>query len=176
MNQLLTERSVLLADDDYACRESVAAYLNLLGYSVTTTEDGCQAIELLKTTDFSVMIFDLKMPALSGLDVIERLREYNRDGSVIVLTGYPAVDSAVFGLQNGVCDYIIKPVDMDRLGPAVERAYERCCRRRGMRQREGESSSGLQDVTAIGRCVKQERVRFTDQECSLGPRKDAGHS
>jgi two-component system sensor histidine kinase/response regulator len=116
---------IVVIDDDYAMRLSCRQILTKSGLAVETYEDGAQGLAGVAEVRPSVAVVDLKMPGLSGLDVIRRLHEIDPDLVVIVITGYATVGTAVEALQTGAYDFLPKPFKPDELRLIVGRALER---------------------------------------------------
>jgi DNA-binding NtrC family response regulator len=113
---------ILVVDDDQDSCELVEKILKKDGYRVTTLTDGRKVDEELRKSDIHLAIIDLKMPEISGLDVVQMIRHHDSDCAVILMTGYATLDSAVSALRGGVVDYLRKPVREDELLGAVRRA------------------------------------------------------
>ena len=120
---------VLIVDDEPVVRTLVRMTLEKVGYEVLEAEDGEQAIEAINTGENRLMldavICDIRMPKVNGVETIDYFqREYPRV-PLIVLTAYPNTDMAVSFMRRGLVDYLVKPVDAERLKDAVARAMER---------------------------------------------------
>jgi DNA-binding NtrC family response regulator len=113
---------VLVVDDDQDSCELVEKILKKEGYRVSSLTDGRKVEEELHKNDIHLAIVDLKMPDISGLDVVETIRRQDSDCATILMTGYATLDSAVSALRGGVVDYLRKPVREDELLGAVRRA------------------------------------------------------
>ncbi len=111
----------LLIDDD----PSVCAYLRELlskeGHGVQVVTDPTQALDELKSEDYHVVVLDLNMPKLSGLDLLGRIRAVDDDIAIIILTGYPSLESATSSMQHDVSAYVRKPVASDEFKEIVLR-------------------------------------------------------
>ncbi len=119
------EFRVLVVDDEEDFRETLVNRLKKRNLSVSGAESGQKALDLMDQWDFDVVVLDVKMP---GLDGIETLREMKRKSSlteVILLTGHASVESGIEGLKLGAFDYLMKPVNIDELLIKVRQAYER---------------------------------------------------
>jgi DNA-binding NtrC family response regulator len=112
----------LVVDDDQDSCDLIEKILKKEGYRVTTLTDGRKVEEELRKQDIHLAIVDLKMPEISGLDVLQTIRANDTDCAVIMMTGYATLDSAVSALRGGVVDYLRKPVREDELLGAVRRA------------------------------------------------------
>jgi len=113
---------ILVVDDDQDSVDLVEKILKKDGYRVLTLTDGRKVEEEIRKNDIHLAVVDLKMPEISGLDVVEMIRHHDSDCAVILMTGYATLDSAVSALRGGVVDYLRKPVREDELLGAVRRA------------------------------------------------------
>ncbi len=129
---------ILVLDDEEIVLESVSRILRDENYEVTVCKTGQDALEAAKTTQFSVFVTDLKMPGMSGLETMKQLVEFEAPPAIIVVTGFPSVDSALESLKIGAVDYIQKPFSPDQLVQAVDKAIAR--------QSARKSSSRLETV------------------------------
>lgn len=120
----MTEKRVLVADDSEAIREMLGAFLANLGYHTDLTSDGQSAVNLFKAHPYDVIICDLQMPRVEGLEVLELVKAIDPDVQVIILTGHATLETAIKALRLGAYEYQFKPVDdMEVFARLVERAY-----------------------------------------------------
>ena len=115
---------ILIVDDEMGPRESLKMILNPY-YTVHTADRGAQAIEMLKEIPVDLVTLDLKMPGLSGINVLEKVKEHDPDIEAIIITGYGSLDTAIEGLRLGAFDYISKPFDVNHILALVRRGLER---------------------------------------------------
>jgi signal transduction histidine kinase len=115
---------ILVVDDEIGPRESLKLILNPF-YNVHVAERGSQAIELLQQFPVELVTLDLKMPGMTGIDVLEKVKQHDPDIEAIIITGYGSLDTAIEGLRLGAFDYIAKPFDVNHILALVERALER---------------------------------------------------
>ena len=115
---------VLVLDDERIVLESVSRILEEEDYEVKTAQSGDEAVNLLKGGGFDVLITDLKMPGMNGLQAMEALLDVDPDLSMIMATAYSTVDSAVKAMKLGAVDYIRKPFTPDQLVELVNRVME----------------------------------------------------
>jgi DNA-binding response OmpR family regulator len=99
---------ILIVDDEAPIRLTMDSLLRRRGYNVTTAEDGERALELLHQETFDLLLLDLSMPGLSGLDVAKRAHELQPEAAVIFLTGHGSLESAIQSMRLGVFDYLLK--------------------------------------------------------------------
>lgn len=122
----MTEKPIiLLVDDDAAFRTVMAAELSRSGYEVRTAATGEEALSACAHGEPQVILLDLQMPGISGLDVLTRLQERDTPGEVIMLTGHGSIDTAIEAIRIGAFDYVSKPCPLDELEIRVRRALER---------------------------------------------------
>ncbi|MBA3944657.1 MAG: response regulator transcription factor [Herpetosiphonaceae bacterium] len=132
---------ILMADDEEPIRMTMSAILRRRGYAVTAVENGEAALALVHQQPFDLLLLDLKMPGLSGIDVARRARELQPDAAIIVLTGHGSLDSALEGIHVGVFDYLLKtssPQDvLARVAAALEAQTEARRKQRVMTALQG---------------------------------------
>lgn len=116
--------NILIIEDDFRMRLLVKELLEKEGYAVTAAGDGQEAVSILSKYSFDILLTDLKMPGLDGMDILTASKEANPDTPVIVMTAYATIDSAVKAMKNGAYDYIQKPFDPDELLLMVKRAID----------------------------------------------------
>src|SRR5512134_2838519 len=101
---------ILVVDDERSIRFTLGAFLEEAGHQVETAEDALLAIENLKKRTIDVVLADIVMPTLSGVDLLRKIRESSPGTLVIMMTGRPSLDSAADSLRSGAVDYLQKPV------------------------------------------------------------------
>ncbi|AYE36609.1 transcriptional regulator [Borrelia turcica IST7] len=116
---------VLVADDEKNIREGIATYLEEEGFFVFTASDGEEAIETIENEKIDVIISDLRMPQLSGEQLLKIVKDKNPNMPFIILTAHGTVDSAVDAMREGAYDFLTKPVDLERLLLIIKRALNR---------------------------------------------------
>jgi two-component system response regulator HydG len=120
----VAQNRILVVDDEIDMRNGLQKILSQKGYSIDTAEDGLRAVEKMKQTSFQVVIVDLKMPQMDGIEVLRRAKDINQTIAVIIITGYGTVTSAVESMRLGAFDYITKPFKPDDITVTVERALK----------------------------------------------------
>ena len=127
-NGRVSEGLVLVVDDEPDVRKVARMTLEKSGYHVLEAEDGKAAIEEIRKGEnplmLDVIITDIRMPNMNGLDVINYYRQEWPSVPLIVLTGFPDIDMATALLRHGVIDYLMKPVEGEKLRTAVNKAME----------------------------------------------------
>jgi DNA-binding NtrC family response regulator len=116
---------LLIADDERHIAEGLQMLLGEEGYDVATASDGNEAWEKVRSGEFGLVLADLKMPGLDGLELFARMREEQIDSEIIIITGKGTVTSAVEAMRNGAYDYLTKPLDLERLKVLIPRALEK---------------------------------------------------
>ncbi len=116
------KRRIVIADDEKNTREGLKWAIEGKGVEVALAADGQEALDILATRDVDLVIADLKMPKVDGMELLHRIKEDYAGTEVIVLTGHGTVESAVEAMKIGAYDYVMKPVNLDELNLLVERA------------------------------------------------------
>ena len=121
----MTEKNtILVVDDDHAHRTMLNTLINGWGYAVAEADDGFTAIEKVKESSFDLVLMDVRMVRVSGLEALEAIKGYNPAIPVIIMTAYSSVETAVKALKQGAHDYLTKPLDFDKLRLTIDRAME----------------------------------------------------
>ena len=118
---MLQDVRLLIVDDEKAMRVSLSEIFTLRGAQVTAAADGREAVELLNQRDFDLMLLDLKMPGMSGIQVLEVAQKVRPGTVVILLTAHATLDSAISAMRRGAFDYLLKPCEPRALIAGVER-------------------------------------------------------
>ncbi len=116
---------ILIVDDELIVRKSLASWFQEEGYSVDVAESGKQTLEKLVENDWDIFLLDIKMPGMDGLELQRKIKEIHPDASVIIMTAYASVETAVEAMKQGAYDYIVKPFEPDDLEHMVRNAAER---------------------------------------------------
>ncbi len=121
----MNEFRVLVVDDEDDFRETFVKRLEKRNLSVTDAENGEKAMEILEEKLFDVVILDVKMPGMDGIETLREMKRKRPLMEVIMLTGHATVESGVEGMKLGAFDYILKPVKLDELMEKMTGAYEK---------------------------------------------------
>lgn len=116
------QKTILLADDDVNLRRVLEFQLTEAGYKVLTAQDGAEALDVFIGNDLDCVVTDLRMPKLSGLELLEKIKAANAEIPVIVITAFGEVETAVTAMKAGAFDYINKPFNRDEILLTLERA------------------------------------------------------
>lgn len=114
--------SILIVDDEESVRDSLLNWFIEDGYIVECAENAKEALSILESRNFDIILADLKMPGMDGLEMQRRIRALNKEAIVIIMTAFASVDSAVRALKDGAYDYITKPFDPDDLSHLIRNA------------------------------------------------------
>ncbi len=117
--------NVLVVDDEGAIRYSVSKTLQRVGYNVSEAASGEEALDIMKKQHFDVVLTDIRMPGLTGVELLRRIKEVAPDAIVILMTGYASLGTAVEALRLGAHDYLIKPSSSQDIRQSVARGVER---------------------------------------------------
>jgi response regulator RpfG family c-di-GMP phosphodiesterase len=116
---------ILVVDDEKVIREILADFLTMEGYVVHAVEDGAQALEELHKRSYNLVISDLKMPNLSGLELIQKIGEESIPVITVIMTGFGTVETAIEAMKKGAYDYILKPFKVEEVIHIVQRGLDR---------------------------------------------------
>jgi len=116
---------VMVVDDEENIREVLSNYLKTIGYEVVTANDGQDALDKFKDGEYDLIISDLLMPSVDGLELLKKIREQDREVIFLMITGYPSIETAVEAIKKGAYDYITKPFNMEDVKLRIERAFEK---------------------------------------------------
>jgi DNA-binding NtrC family response regulator len=117
-------QSIMIVDDELIVRESLTKWFRQDGYRVESAEDANHALKLMNEGPWDLALLDIKMPGMSGLDLQKRLKEIDKNTSVIMITAFASVESAVQALKEGAFDYVTKPIDPEHLSHLVTNALK----------------------------------------------------
>ena len=123
-NMKESDAGILVVDDEFSVRDSLEEWFKKDGFRTGSAEDAHQALELLQQASWDVVLLDIKMPGMDGLELQHRLHQLDPELAVIMITAYASVETAVRALKDGAFDYVTKPIDPDELSHLVRRALE----------------------------------------------------
>jgi len=112
---------ILIVDDEEIVRESLSAWLEKDGYTLATAPDGETALDRIRKERWSILLVDLKMPGIDGLQVLEEARKVLPEAAAVIMTAYATVDSAVAAMKIGAYDYLVKPFDPEELSLMIQK-------------------------------------------------------
>ncbi len=158
-----TPQRLLLVDDEATFRETTADLLRGDGFLVDTATEAGMAIDLLRANAYDLMISDILMPGNANLDLIRCIREVDRDLPIILVTGYPSVNTAVDALHLSVKAYLTKPLDYGALLAELQRIGEGIQARRVLRQSQDRLLGWVGDMDRIQQMVRETRG-FPDRD------------
>jgi len=116
----MNQHSILVVDDELLIRDLLYDFFTEQGWEISVAESGEKALQILRSRKFDLVLTDLKMPVMDGLALTSQVKEDYPGLPVVIMTGYPSVDSAVSALRQKVADYIIKPFNINQLYKTVE--------------------------------------------------------
>jgi len=128
------DKTILLVDDEAGIRKVLSIALEDSGYAVHTAENGREALEIFSKIAPPIVLTDIKMPDMDGIELLRRLKELNPETEVIMFTGHGDMDLAIKSLKYDATDFVTKPIHDEVLAIALKRARERIAMRRQLRQ------------------------------------------
>jgi DNA-binding NtrC family response regulator len=155
---------ILVVDDETIVRESLGAWLKEDGHDVSVAESARQALRLVAADTFDLALIDIKMPNMDGLELQTRLAEAAPDLTIIIMTAYASVETAVNALKAGAYDYLIKPFDPDELSHLIRRAAEfRTLSNENARLRESlDAAQTSSPIVGTSRAMRQVHTLIED--------------
>lgn len=121
----MSDNTVLVVDDDTAHATMLKTLITGWGYTVQVAPDGDAGVDAVTGSPFDLVLMDMKMVKMSGMEALARIHAFNPVLPVIIMTAYSSVDTAVQALKIGAYDYLTKPLDFDKLKLTVDRVFER---------------------------------------------------
>ncbi|MBN2029103.1 response regulator [bacterium] len=115
---------ILIVEDDEDIRDLLAETLKRWHYDPSVASNGKEGLEQFRSQPFPLVITDIRMPIMDGLKMLKTIKKENPKTSLIVITGYPSVDSAVESLIEGADSYLIKPINLDDLKVKIKKSFE----------------------------------------------------
>ncbi|MGB2770121.1 MAG: response regulator [Candidatus Zixiibacteriota bacterium] len=119
----MSER-ILVVDDELFVRELLLEFLSSEGYEVSLADSGEKAVKLMQSEPADVVLVDLKMPGIDGIETLRQIKKTAPNTLSIVMTGYPTIDSSIEALRCGAYDYVVKPFKLNNLKSSIEKALE----------------------------------------------------
>jgi DNA-binding NtrC family response regulator len=119
------ETGILIVDDEASVRDSLYQWFKADGYRVETADDGNSALKKLQASSWDIILLDIKMPGMDGIELQSRIKQIDKNIVTIIMTAYASVDTAIQALKDGAFDYITKPIDPDDLSRLVRNAIEK---------------------------------------------------
>ena len=119
-----SQKAILVVDDDPGHRAMLRTILGGWGYGVAEAADGKEGVEKVGDRCFDLVLMDVRMVRLSGLEALPEIKKFNPAIPVIIMTAYSSVETAVDALKKGAYDYLTKPLDFDELRLVIERAID----------------------------------------------------
>ena len=116
---------ILLVDDEQGFTETMGKRLSKRGYDVTTALDGQSGIDILSEKTIDVVVLDVKMPVMDGMETLKAMKSAHPLVEVIMLTGHATVETAIEGMKSGAFDYMMKPCDMNELISKITEAHDK---------------------------------------------------
>jgi DNA-binding NtrC family response regulator len=152
--------SILIVDDELVVRDSLVHWFTEEGYDVDSASSANDALAKLAAREFDLVIADIRMPGMDGIDLLEKIKSEQLDTGVIVMTGYASVETAIRALKHGAFDYITKPFDPDDLSVVVRNALEQHRLRRENRALREQLTEDTHSITElVGQSEAMRKVR-----------------
>jgi DNA-binding NtrC family response regulator len=149
---------ILIVDDELIMRESLAGWLERDGHFIDKAGSGEEALSKIKKTRFDIMLVDIKMEGMNGLEVLRHVKETDPDTSVIMITAYGSIATAIEAMKNGAFDYMLKPFDPNELGILIEKVIKNKARDRENIYLKEEYKERTRFESMIGQSVAMQEI------------------
>ena len=163
----MSSTKILIVDDELILRESLAGWLQRDGHTVDTASSGEAALEKLKEARFDIMLVDIKMEGISGLDVLQHVKENDPDVAIVMITAYGSIPTAIEAMKNGAYDYMLKPFDPTELGVLIDKIIKHQDQEREMLFLREEHKERTRFESMIGQSKPMQEV--FDLICDVAP-------
>ena len=117
--------TVLVVDDEKGIRDGSERIISRMGCKALTAKNGEEGLDIVGRTDVAIVLLDLKMPGIDGMEVLKRIQAKDQDILVIVITGFATIETAIEAMKQGAYDFVPKPFEPDQLRIVVNRAREK---------------------------------------------------
>jgi len=144
-----TSGRILIVDDEYSVRDSLYHWFRKDGYQVQSAENAAAALKVLQDQRFEVILLDIKMPGMDGMELQQHIQQIDPQAAVIMITAFASVDTAVRALKQGAFDYVTKPIDPDELSHLVLRAMEQ----RRLREENSQLRETIDGLVAVDEII-----------------------
>ncbi|MDZ7762547.1 MAG: sigma-54 dependent transcriptional regulator [Desulfovermiculus sp.] len=141
---------ILVVDDDSGHRITLKTVLKSWNYTISEAEDGKSAVRQVQNAAFDLILMDVRMAVMSGIEALQEIKAYNPSIPVIIMTAYSSVESAVEAMKSGAYDYLTKPLDFDELKLTIDRAMEHTQLRQENRELKSKLKAGVESDRIIG--------------------------
>jgi DNA-binding NtrC family response regulator len=141
--------SILIVDDEFSVRDSLYNWFRKDGFEVRVAESANEALKAMQDHGYQVVLLDIKMPGMDGMELLDHVRRIDPEAAVIMITAFASVETAVRALKQGAFDYVTKPIDPDELTHLVARALEQ----RRLREENSQLRETLAEVLGAGKIV-----------------------
>src|SRR3989338_7227025 len=140
---------ILVVDDEQIIRERMKSLLELDGYEVFIADSGQQGLAVFNEKKPEVIVTDIKMPGMDGIELLEKIKAVSAEAEIIMLTGHGGIETAISSLKKGAFDYMTKPVDFDELSLNIKRALENQKLRQQVKTQQAQLLQAAK-LTAVG--------------------------
>lgn len=120
----VNDKTILIVDDDTSTCELLADMIQTLGYTTFSANDGIEAMTIFEEKKPDLVISDIQMPKMDGMELLRKLKRINPQTKIIILTGYPSADTIIETIENEGFTYLVKPVKISSLEAVILRAFD----------------------------------------------------
>ncbi len=160
-----TEPTLLIVDDEEEIRENLCDYAEFKGFNVLEAENGLEALEILEDESPDLIISDMMMPKMGGLELLQEIAKRDIDTPTVMMTAFGTMEYAIDAMKNGAEDFLSKPIDLSYMMQVVNRVLDRSAMRKKVKEQQLQLETDLQHASMIQRCllpvpINNERFSF----------------
>ncbi|NKF22825.1 sigma-54-dependent transcriptional regulator [Solimonas marina] len=164
----MNARNVLIVDDEASMRRVLEIMLSRMNYRTWSAADGSEAFRLLQEQSFDLVVTDLRMPGMDGIELLRKLREAGLSLPVIMMTAHGSIESAIEAMRLGACDYLLRPFDVETLELAMRRVFAQSdLLRRNAFLAEQSGDSGFVGGSEVSRKVRQQVAQVAPTQATV---------
>jgi two-component system nitrogen regulation response regulator GlnG len=155
---MATVEEILIADDQESIRLALQRGLEKRGYRVDTATDGSEALAKALDRPYGLIFLDIKMPGMSGLEILEKIKEPLPDTPVIIITGHGSMSNAINAMKKGAYDYIVKPFNMEQIYLKTEKSFSDRSLKKKLAAYKAVAGAGHQEDEIVGKSMAMQEV------------------
>lgn len=147
------KKTILISDDEDDIRENLHDYIEFKGFNVLEARNGLEALKILEAEKPDMVVSDLMMPEMGGLQFLQELSVRNIDVPVVIMTAFGTMEYAIDAMKNGAADFLTKPIDLDYMTKVVTRVLERSAMEKKIKEQQRQLDEDLRHAAVIQECL-----------------------
>ncbi len=155
---VMNRTRILIVDDELIMRESLGGWLERDGHRVDKASSGEEALDKMKDVRYDILLVDIKMEGMNGLDLLKIVKENDPDAAVVMITAYGSIPSSIEAMKRGASDYLLKPFDPNELGVIIEKILESQARQKEIQYLKDQHKERTQFESMIGQSAAMRKI------------------